>query len=194
MLSIARSAKWPAGMESVDELLEEQARREARNLLTIWGALAASVAVYVFLGSIFAGDRDPPALHRAVVHLGSLQFPLSGVRMGMICLALALLMGCAWVAKTRLGERAILANSIGRTAEDRVRSGFAYLKRFSIAAWIMAQTVILLGTLWSMMSGRVLEIFPFAVAGAVGLLMMKPEELPLLGLAREMANAPQQNP
>ncbi len=168
----------------MDEAYEQQARSEARTLSTIWLALVFSVAVYVLLGAAMATDQEPAALQRAVVRFGSLEVALALVRTGVMALGVALLAGAAVVARGYLAEGAVLARSRGADEQERLVSGFGHLRRFSILAWILAQTVILIGALWAMLSGRVFELLPFAVAGGTALLMLKPEEAALVDLAR----------
>ena len=175
---------------SLDEALEELAKREAGTLTTIWLALGVSVGVYVVVGSMLAGANDPVALRRAQVQLGQLEVSLAVVRWAFILLGLVLLAGAAWVARTYLSDGSVIANASGDTQEARLSSGFAYLRRYSFIAWGLAEGVILIGTLLAILSGRALDLLPFAIAGGTGLFLLKPEVLSLVELAEKMAGAP----
>lgn len=175
---------------SLDETMEELAKREAGILTTIWFALAASVGVYVVVGSMLAGSNDPVALQRAQVQLGQFEVSLVVVRWAFILLGLALLAGAAWVARTYLSDGNVIANASGDTQEARMTSGFAYLRRYSFIAWGLAEGVILAGTLLAILSGRSVDLLPFAIAGGTGLFLLKPEVPSLVELAEKMAGAP----
>ena len=166
------------------------AERESRNLLTIWVALVFSIGVYVLLGSIFAGAGEPVSVSRATVELGSIHLALSTVRWGVIVGSLGLLFAAGWVSHHFLIEHRILAHSEGRTPEERLRSGFAYLKFYTLLSWGLAESVILVGTLWAIVSGQQLAVFPFAIAGGTALFILKPEQPSLLQLGDRMSKAP----
>ncbi len=173
----------------LNEAMEEFAKREAGILTTIWLALGLSVGVYVVVGSMLAGANDPVALQRAQVSLGPIEISLVVVRWAFILLGLTLLGGAAWVARTYLSDGNVIANSSGDSQEARLANGFAYLKRYSFLAWGLSEGVILMGTLLAILSGRALDLLPFAIAGGTGLFLLKPEVLSLVELAEKMAGA-----
>lgn len=167
-------------------MLLDAARTEARSLGTVWTALGMSVGVYVVIGSLLAGKTEPASLSRAVVQIGNLEAPLAGVRIFFILAAMALLTGAAWVSRTYLSDVSVVAGTVGVTPGERLASGFAHLRKFSMIAWGCADGVVLAGALLAILSGRALDMLPFAVAGATGLLLLKPEEPSLLELADRM--------
>ncbi len=175
----------------VTEVLQETSRREAKHLLTVWFALGASIGVYVLLGSIFAGESGPVSLSRARVDFGPASIGLAALRWGVISASLLLLLAAGIIAHRFLGEGAVMAHARGNTAEERMRAGFAYLRRYSLLAWASAELVILVGTLWAILSGQQLAVIPFAIAGGTALFLLKPEEVSLMQLADRMARGDQ---
>lgn len=164
----------------------EVSERESRHLMTIWFALVVSIGVYVLLGSIFAGANQPASLTRATAEWGGIRVALGTLRWAVILVSLGLLFGAAFVARRMLGEQRVLAHAHGATADERIRSGFAYLKLYTLVSWGLAESVILLGTLWAILSGQQLAVFPFAIAGGTALFVLKPEQVSLLQLAQKM--------
>lgn len=172
---------------SLNEALADLAKREASSLSTIWLALGASIGVYVLAGGMFSQAGEAASLTRARVTMGAVDLPLSTVRWAFIALGLGLLAGAAFVARVLLTDARVVAHSSGPNHEIRVINGFAYLRRYSFLAWGLAEGVILLGTLLAIMSGRPLDMFPFIIAGATSLLLLKPERQSLVDLAGRMA-------
>ena len=168
------------------EELENIAKREAGSLGLRWSAMIVTVGVYVFVGSLLAGANDPVALERAVVSLGPLEAPLAFVRWFFILLAFGLLGGTVWVARNRLSDAAVMAQSRGDEPSVRLAGGFSHLKTNSLLAWGLADGVALAGTLLAMLTGRKLEILPFAIASGTALLLLKPEQPVVMELAEKM--------
>ncbi len=173
----------------MDPMLQELAKREARLLTTIWLALAISVGVYMLVGAMFSGSGNEVS-RRAFVEIGTLELGLGTVRIIFITLAFGLLGATAWVSRRQLADDVILDHSTGATDEDKVANGFAYLKRYSLLAWGLAEGVILAGTLLAIMTGRPIDVIPYAIAGATSLFLLKPEELSLIDLATRMVARP----
>lgn len=174
----------------MDENVEELAKREAGMLGAVWLALGVSIGAYVLVGSMFAGRNEAAAVSRAVVEVGAVEVPLSAVRWGSIVLSLALLAGAAWVSRRLLAVPVVVGHARGDDDDARIASGFAYLRKYSFVAWGLAEAVILVGTLLAILTGRALDMFPFAVAGGTSLFLLKPEAASLIELAGAMRARP----
>lgn len=170
----------------VDSAIEELAKREAGSLSAVWLALGVSIGAYMMVGGLFAGRNEAASIQRAVVTAGGFEVSLSAVRWTFILVSLALLAGAAWVSRRQLGVAAVVRHAVGADDDTRVLSGFAYLRKYSFVAWGLAEAVILLGTLLAILTGRALDMLPFAIAGATSLFLLKPETASLLELAEHM--------
>lgn len=168
---------------------EEMARREAKELAAMWLAMAVAVAVSLVVAGLLAGGRDAAVLERATVRLGALEVRLALVRWASVVCALGLLAAAGWMAHRRLAETVVLAHAMGETELARLQSGFSHLRRYSLAAWALAEAVALVGALLSILTGRTIDVLPYAIAGGTTLMLLKPEVPSLMELAGKMSAA-----